>query len=259
VLLALVGTGAVFAYVKRVDTRAAQEQQSVNALVAVKLVPAKTSLEQAVDKGLVKVAALPGNALPEGYLTEVGADADLLAAADILPGEPVLRARLTREVTGTTALSIPIGKIAVSVSLEDAQRVGDFVVPGSEIAVFETFNVWKPGPVRTPAGNKLQDDYDYNRATRLLLPRATVIAVGATTTKAVIDDKKKDSTGALSPTVEQTLTLITLALDQADAERAIHGAETGSLYFALLTKDSKTAPSDGVDSRSLFGSQWQGN
>jgi pilus assembly protein CpaB len=259
-LMALVGTGAVFVYVDRVDARAAEQQQAVDVLVAGKVVPQGTTLASAVADGLVVTEKLPANALPDGYLAEVGDAGALVAAGDMFPGEPVLRARLTREVVGQSSLSIPAGKLAVTVHLEDPQRVAGFVVPGSEIAVFETFNVFKEGPKgRTPSGDRIKDEYEYNRATRLLLARATVIGVGETTTRPVEDsDKDKDKDADKTAKEMETVTLVTLAVDQPDAERVIHGTETGNLYFALLTKESKVAPSDGVDSRTLFGDDWSG-
>jgi pilus assembly protein CpaB len=258
-ILALAGTFGVFAYVNKVDARAAEQQQAVDVLVATKVVPEGTTLAAAAKNGLVATQKLPVNALPEGYLTEVGDASDLVAAGDMFPGEPVVRARLTREAPGDTALSIPAGKLAVTVSLEDPHRVAGFVVPGAEIAVFNTFNIFQQGPEgRTPSGDRINDKYEYNRATRLLLPRVTVIAVGATTTRPV-EETNKDEDDEQSETKDSvTVTLVTVAVDQSQAEKVIHAAETGNLYFGLLTKDSRTAPSNGVDSRTLFGDDWDG-
>jgi pilus assembly protein CpaB len=40
---------------------------------------------------------------------------------------------------------------------------------------------------------------------------------------------------------------------QADAEKLIHGQQTGTLYFALLGGKSEVTSGNGVDNRSLFG------
>jgi pilus assembly protein CpaB len=46
--------------------------------------------------------------------------------------------------------------------------------------------------------------------------------------------------------------LITVAVNQKQAEQLIHATQTGSLYLALLSDTSKVAPSLGVDNNSLF-------
>jgi pilus assembly protein CpaB len=53
--------------------------------------------------------------------------------------------------------------------------------------------------------------------------------------------------GSASDTV-----LVTLAVSQAEAEKLILATEAGSVYLALVTDASKTAPSQGVDNRTLF-------
>jgi pilus assembly protein CpaB len=71
-------------------------------------------------------------------------------------------------------LTIPEGKMAISVQLTDPARVAGFVSPGAEVAVF--INA-EPEEIDTQTGatTKLPD------FTRLLLPRVQVIGVGDTT------------------------------------------------------------------------------
>jgi pilus assembly protein CpaB len=53
--------------------------------------------------------------------------------------------------------------------------------------------------------------------------------------------------------------MITVAVDQADAQRLIHVAQTGRLYFALLTGTSKIAPGSGVDNHGTLGGLFDSN
>jgi pilus assembly protein CpaB len=48
------------------------------------------------------------------------------------------------------------------------------------------------------------------------------------------------------------LLMVTLAVSQADAERLIHGTQTGALYLALVNDSSVVKSGPGVDNDSLF-------
>jgi pilus assembly protein CpaB len=112
--------------------------------------------------------------------------------------------------------------------------VAGFVSPGAEVAIFLT------SPEAGPNG---QD------ATRLLLPRIPVIAVGATTVT-----PRTTTNAAGGQTVEQLpRTLFTLAVDQDEAEKVMYAAGHGELTFALLTEESTVKPGPGVTGEDLFG------
>jgi pilus assembly protein CpaB len=46
--------------------------------------------------------------------------------------------------------------------------------------------------------------------------------------------------------------VVTVAVTQNDAEKLIHGAQTGILYFALLTDSSDVKPGAGINGNTLF-------
>jgi len=163
---------------------------------------------------------------------------------------------LVGKLSQTSGLAIAEGKIAVSVAVSGAQRVAGYVKAGSEVAVFDTFNVME-GEGRTPAGDGLQKEHSYNQATRLLLPTAEVVAVGPEGSGGTGSGATGGAaqSGALSSgTATAETVLVTFAVTQADAEKLIHAAQTGALYLALVTDTSRTAPGAGVDNRSVFGS-----
>jgi pilus assembly protein CpaB len=241
-VLALVGTGAVLAYVNQVDERAVADRQPVVVLIAKGTIPAGMTAQQATEKGLLESKKLPGNAVPADSLDSVTAIREQVAVADIYKGEVLLRPKFTaQQVTG--ALTIPTGKMAVSVELGDPQRVGGFVLPGAEVAIFNTFDVEKaPDTNNKPGELKVTVD----ATTRLLLPRIPVIAVGPSTLRAA-SAKSKDGKD------EIPITILTVAVTQSEGEKLVHAAQTGELYFALLNGQSKTGPSDGVNNFTLFG------
>jgi len=252
-VVALAGTGAVFVYVSEVDARAVADQQPTEVLVAKQQIRAGTTAGSLQESDLVEVKLLALGSVPANALKDVKGLEEQVALSDIYPGEVLLTAKFAAEAAPNSgALSIPEGKLAVSVLLDDPRGVAGFVTPGADVAVFDTFNVGLEeagGP--TPSGDRLNDAYEMNRATRLLLERVTVLAVGPDT-RSTDDDVDEE---AAEPTTGQPATAValTLAVSQAQAEKLIHAAETGSLWFALLSKSSATAPTAGVDNGQLFG------
>jgi len=253
-LLAVLGTVGVLAYVGKADARALAGKKAVTVLVAAEKVAAGTSAGDADRDGLLRKEEMPAQTVPADTLAEVGSDvADLVASGDIQPGQLVLRPMFVTKSQQTGGLQIPDGKVAVSVAVTGQQRVAGFVQVGSKVAVFDTFNTAE-GYGRTPAGDGLQKQHQYVQATRLVLPSAEVIAVGQQASGAAGDSKKGGALAANgSADLVSDTVLVTLAVDQAQAEKLILAAQAGAVYLALVTDTSKTAPSAGVDNRTLFG------
>ena len=254
VLLALVGTAAVTAYVRHADQRALAGQQAERVYVAQKLVPAGTTFQAAVDQGLITEEQVAAKAVPSNPLATVSpSTAGDVAVSDIQPGELVLAPRFGTQSSAPSVLPIPAGDIAISVLLQDPARVGSFVVAGSDIAIFDTFNVRSTVKgAAVPSGDHLTDSFLVLRATRLLLPRVRVLAVGATTTSGTQSPQTTGETGGNQTPNPQTGQLVTVAVTQAQAEALVQGIQTGTLYLGLLTDSSQTAVGTGVTDLTLF-------
>lgn len=256
-VLALIGTMLVVVYVGRADARALQGIETVEVLVATGPVTKGTSVEQAQAKDLLATERLPRKTVPLDALAELKpTDSTLVFATDMTAGEILRRPRLVAAETVQDGLRIPDEMLAVTVRLEDPARVGGFVKVGSHIAIFDSYNVMEGNRAGswTPSGDHLQDEFPKNKATRLLLPKVQVLAIGTTTTPERRDaSDSDDSSSAVAPsTAADTLqTLITVAVSQRDAERLIHGVQTGTLYLGLLGS-FEPKPGPGVDNRSLF-------
>lgn len=232
IVVAALGTTLIFAYVSRTDERAREDQELVEVLVAKSLIRAGTTgaaAERAVAFDRVQV---PRSVRLDNVVAAISEISDLVAVTDIYPGEQIIKPKFVAPGSAG-GLPIPTGKVAMSVQLGDPQRVAGFVKPGSDVAIFVTIATpAAPGQVAQPA------------ATRLLLARISVLAVGPTTLRPVTgNDANKESV----PTA-----ILTLAVDQTQAQKLIYASQNGSLYFTLLTKDSKVAPGPGTDARTLF-------
>lgn len=237
VVVALLATVSLYAYVSSVNDRAIANAKPVEVLVAKGLIAAGTSAQDASSKGLLTVSSIPRRSVPAGALSDISPVKDLVAISDIFPGEILLTAKFSTPQT-TGALTIPSDKIALSVELQDPERVAGFVVPGSQVAIFDTYQIDAVGgQPATP------------ETTRLLLARVSVIAVGPTTLR---KSSTKKSTDAKAED-QVAVTIVTVAVTEKEAEKLVHGAQTGKLYLGLLSEKSVTGgASRGLDNRNLF-------
>lgn len=250
IVLALVGTGAVYAYVGNADARALAGQKAVDVLIVDKLIPAGTKAGDARDSRLMHTDHLPATSVPQDAVASVGADwASQVATADIQPGQVVLRQMFGTKSPTTSGLAIPAGKMAVSVKMNIEADVASYVQPGSQIAVFDTF-ILLDGKT-TPSGSKTAGDKSDNWATKLLLPRVDVLAVSQ-----AAPDSKNAAAGNNGGST--TALLVTVAVNQTDAERLIQVAQTGMPYAALLSDSSVSAPAPGVDNQGRLGQVFDG-
>jgi len=257
--LALVGTSMVFAYVNRADARAVAGLQPVKAYVAVKTVVSGTSLQQAVDRQLVEQQTFSRKTVPAGAVTDLSpALRHRVATSDISAGTLLLADAFASKAVQQTGLALPPGTMAVTVALQDPQRVADFVHPGSKIAVFDTFNTVLQydkdgslfaGDKKSVAGDSMSGNHFNNHATKLLLSDVDVVAIGSTTAAT----RPASGAAAASPKTTQIhAVLITVAVRLHDAEKLILAAQTGNLYLALLPPDASATPDGGVDGTNLF-------
>lgn len=252
VVLAVVGAVAVLAYARTADRRALAGQEAREVYVTTREVPAGTSAQDALDSGLLQTALVAAKGVPDGALTEVTPEMKaMVATSDIAPGEIVLARRFGLQETGQAALVVPEGMVAVTVQLSDPGRVGPFLRPGSEIAVYDTFQARDAqNGDYTPTGVGLNGSEDAINATRVLLPKAQVLAVGDVTLRGKPAPAAED--GTLQGQAEEVpMALVTLAASPLDAQRLVHGAQTGTLYAALLGAGAEI-PAGTVEDRQLF-------
>lgn len=242
IAVAMLATASLYAYISSVNDRAIADAKPVQVLIAKGLIPAGTSAADASSKGLVTLSTIPQQSVPEGALSDIAPVKALVAVSDIYPGEMLLAVKFSTAQT-TGALTIPSDKIAVSVELEDPARVAGFVVPGSSVAIFNTFSL------ETAAGASPQME-----TTRLLLAKVPVIAVGPTSLRPSSSDDSADKARANTEDKPVPSTILTVAVTEKEAEKLVHATQTGKLYFGLLSdKSSTSGASRGVDNHNLFG------
>ncbi len=231
-LIAALGTGMVFLYVRGADNRAEAGQAPVQVLKAVAQIEPGETMAAAQAAGKIQLGKVPRSQVLVGAVNSVTGLENSVALSTIYPNEQIVTAKFGA-AGDQDALSIPDGNIAISVNLTDTGRVAGFVNPGASVAVF----------VNTTA------DDGSGATTRLLLPKVKVIAVGATT---VVNTTTTNPAGAQT-TEQLPKTLFTLSVPQTDAERIMYAVSHGELTFGLLNDKSKVKTGPGVTAKNLFG------
>jgi len=230
-LIAALGTGMVFLYVRGADSRATANQELTQVLKAVAPISPGETLADAQAAGKIQLGTVPKAQLLTGAVNSTSGMDGKVALATIYPNEQIITGKFGSPGEQQT-LTIPDGAIATSVNLSDTGRVAGFISPGADVAIFLTTN----------------GDSGLPDATRLVLPKAKVIAVGDTT---VVSTTTTDAEGGKT-TEQLPKTLFTLALQQDDAQKVTFAASRGDLSFGLLNQKSKVKADPGADAKNLF-------
>jgi len=228
VVLALVGTGVIYAYVHNADKRAVDSTRAAQVLVAVHEVPAGTTWNDAVKGNYLEEQNVPVDSAPDLALssTDASVPLDEVATASIASGQIVLRPMFAEKTSAIGPLPIPAKQIAVAFSINGPAAVAGFVQPQSEVAVFTTYKLDPTAAAATKNGAS-------GSATKLLFPRILVLATSNTSPTELNNANGGGGT-------------ITLALTQAQAEQMILASQTSQLYLGLLSDTSVTNADTGV-------------
>lgn len=247
VLLAVVGAALVIYYVRGADERAVADAQPIPVYVAEQVIPAGTTLKDALRSELITETNVAASALPTGALEEIGPDNNtLLALTDVQAGEFLMTDRFGTTPQGEKAIQVPSGMVAMSVELSDPARVGEFVTPGSHLAIYATHKIKLIGEdEETEAFNDLGV-----QGTTVLLPDVQVIAMGDTALSA------PPKTGSDNEEREQQDSapsfLVTVAVAPKDAPRLAHGITEYTLYAGLRGSDVKIEKDSTANDITIF-------
>lgn len=235
-LIAALGTSLVFLYVRGVDARADEQYEAVKVLTAVKLIETGETLDEAKADGKIAETSVARGQVLSGVLTDTVDMGEQVALTNVYPGEQIISSKFG-SAGDQDVLTIPDAKMAMSVELTDPARVAGFVNPGADVAVYMSTE-----PDTTDPENVMP------AFTRLLLPRVQVIGVGTTT---VVPTTTTDEEGT-ETTEPLPRTLLTVAVDQDEAEKLLYAAKNGEVAVALLTDESSVQSSPGVTSSEIF-------
>lgn len=233
-VIAAIGTSMVALYVNGVSDKATASEGRVKVLTATGQINAGESAVQAQAEGKFTLTEMTRSSVAAGALSSIDTLGDEVALAPIYPGEQILGAKFGTTVASQQVLPVPHGMVGISVELSDPGRVAGFVTPGSHVAIFATVNL--------EGGS---EPYDY---TRVLVSNVLVIGVGATT---VISEDGGDAASGADSSVPKTV--LTVALNQEDAEKVVFASNDATVAFGLLGKGANVTPDAGADKQSLAG------
>jgi pilus assembly protein CpaB len=226
VLIAAAGTALILMYVQGINARAVEGQERVEVLAATDQIDAGEKFSDAQAAGKIDTVEIARDDMVDGALASADSITDEVAVSTIYPDEQILAQKFGMPEDAQT-LPIPDGMMAVSVELTDPARVAGFVEPGSKVAIFTTSGDGQTG------------------TTRLLLSDIEVLAAGQTTSAPAGSES--------APTEDLPKALLTLAVDQVEAQKVVYASQNGQLYFALLREDSLVSDTDpGTTSNNLF-------
>jgi pilus assembly protein CpaB len=210
-VLALVGTVVLVAYVRGADARAMAGVQTVSVLVVDQPVAAGTPGDQLTD--LVRSELVPAKAAVPGRVTDLDELAGTVASVDLQPGEQLLAARFVApdELRAAGTAALPAGDQEISVLLEPQRAVGGRLSAGDTVGVYLSMGGQDGG------------------LTHAVLHGVLVTRVqGAPATET--DTAAADPAASAAPS--QSL-LITLAVTAEEAEPIVFGMEHGTLWLSL--------------------------
>ncbi|KGH47261.1 hypothetical protein IN07_07625 [Modestobacter caceresii] len=233
-VLAVVGTVVLVAYVRGADTRALAGVQTVEVLVVDQLVPAGTAAPELA--ALVRQEQVPAKAAVAGRVTDLADLVGQVATVDLQPGEQVLAARFARpdqlQVPGTVA--VPAGAQEVSVLLEPQRAVGGRLAAGDTVGVFVS--------VGDPP------------STHVILHRVLVTQVqGAPAPVGEAADVETASAGSAAPAASL---MVTLAVTAEQAEGVVFGAEHGTLWLSLEPDGADIDGTEVITPGNVYGKDW---
>jgi pilus assembly protein CpaB len=220
VLLSVVTATSVYVYTSGIESRVRAQQDLIPTLIVGQAIPVGMSLSAAFSNGMIDVKRISRQSLPTLAIQSINdTNGALVALHPLEPGQFITTPNFGTKAVNNSALEIPRGMLAMTVTIGEPEKVGSFLQPGSEIAIFGTAKPLSGG--------------GQSQITKVLFPQITVIAVG---------NQISANTATVAPS--STSSLITVAVTPLQAIKLVHAVRTVTLYFALR--------SEGVDFNQLI-------
>lgn len=216
------------------------QTEQVPVLVAVKDIPKGS----AIEKDSVGAAIVPMQHVQPQAATSLDRVAGMIAVVPISRGEQITLNKLmsAKEITttgGSLAMVTPIGKRAVTISVDDISGVGGMIRPGDYVDIVAMAAI----PVSTPEGKEVS-----RSAAVPLFQNVLVLAIGQETGAVLLEEGryKKEEKKEISP-------LITLALNPQEANFLAFVQEQAKIRLSLRSpSDAKIEPLQPANWDSLF-------
>lgn len=228
---------AVFAarYIDGARARVEAQDQPVSVLIAQQDLPAGMSGEELADEELLKLETVPRRYVADGAISSSAAISGKILTVSLSKGEQVSDSRFALPSAAGLSFAVPEDFVAIALPNTADRGVAGLIRPGDSVVVYATF---EPGTGLEEA------------VTKLILRKARVLAVGASTTalSSSSTDEEPERGGTLSAprtagSAEKDVPgTVTLALSPADAEKLVFAQELGRVWLALLGSGTTEVP-----------------
>lgn len=244
VVLALVGTIALVAFVAGAEERALEGEELVEVYVATELIAGGTAGDELED--LVIVEEVPAKVRPADAVDNLAALRGRVAAVDLQPGEQLIESRfveLAEFADRAVGVQIPDDMVEITVALDPERAIGGLLEPGNTVAVIASFEPFQLSAtvveidgqeVALPAAVADNVEGATPNTTDIILRKVLVTAVQQKENSTITEDVEGNT--RLNTAPEGSL-LVTLAVPPYDAERIVFTAEFGLLWLAVERED----------------------
>jgi pilus assembly protein CpaB len=233
IVLLVAGTLVLLAYVRGADARALAGTRTVEVLVADEVIPQGTPGDELA--GLVRTEMLPTKAALQGRVTDLSSLDGRVTTVDLQPGEQLLASRFESpdELQAPGTVVAPAGLQEVSVLLEPQRAIGGRLAAGDTVGVIMSMSL------------------DSGAATHAVLHDVLVTQVqGAPAPAPAEGEAETASAGAAAPSASL---MITLAVNAAQAEAVVFGAEHGTLWLSLEPDGAEISGTEVITPDNIYG------
>lgn len=261
IVLAVVGTVALVAYVKSAKDDAVKGEQLVKVYVAQSDITKGTPVSQM--EPMVALTDVPARLVAADAVTDLTKLQQTdVAAIEILKGEQLVTARLVDPRTLVRA-PVPAGLQEITIALSPERAVGGALSAGDTVGVIFSFQPFQVSEAGTPASTSTTQP---NVTADTLTPRNTPNMTHFTLHKVLvtaIQFSQKDTTraaelnGSTDSTIDPSTAeapsqqiLVTLAVSSPEAEQVVFASEFG---FVWLTAEGPKASEKGTRILTLDG------
>lgn len=252
-LLALVGTVSLVAYVRSAKNEAVAQEALIDVYVVDTFVP--KGADPDTIKSSVKIEQVPARLMQTGTVTDLSAIGDQVAATDLQPGDQLLAARLGLEEEVADEIT---DKVQISTLLEAQRAVGGALKKGDLVGVYISFDPFdtdeagqatdapdaaEPAAVEafgTTPTEETSETSPEEAATPAKTPNVSrlefrnVLVTNVQTTSAPVTSNAGDDDAETTiAQVSGTQYVVTLAMSPEQSERFVFATEFGRVWLSL--------------------------
>ncbi len=233
IFLAFLATAGSAAYLQSLKAEIKRGSETVKVLTARKAISPGVSVEDMLNKNLVRFTPVPRRYVATDAVTNAQGLSQKVLVVPLSKGEQLTNQKI-REARGAgIAFRIPKGMVAVSIPVDDIVGVGGQVSIGDRVTLISTLS---PGPGGADTS-------------RVLLRNIEVLATSATT-GVNSNGQKTGLTQGSSSLAKKT---VTLAVTPQDAEKLVFSEEKGHVWLTLQPAgESQDTQTPGQTVESIF-------